>query len=305
MQTEPRIYAVGYRRLNRDGNRRPPQWAIARTMVALAWRRRATKFALLMCLMVFLGASMWLAVQLVIKRYAPEVLGPEAAFFDVDMLVGQTRELLSYFLTTQFYTTAIAIAVVAGGAIAEDRSAGALELYFARPLTRFQYGSGKLLGAFAVPFATIVIPVTVLWIMAVGVAEPSLRDRLLWMIGPALLGAMLAAAVLSATIIGLSAVGKRARTVTAAYVTALYVGSPIAEALAQDGIPWAGYFAPQRSLRLIVDSLLEVDHTSVGAQLLRSGPEQGLVFGTSVLALAAFIGVGLFLLAYRLKQASV
>lgn len=291
-----RIYAVGYRRLELRDRRRSPLWPMARTMLTLAWRRRSTKLALLFCLAVVFGHGMWLVGLLLSRR----ILGDAAV--DLTLIVGRAQEVFSSFIAGQFFVTAIASGVIAGGAVAEDRAAGAFELYFARPLTRRQYALGKLLGAGLVPLATLVLPAFLLWITAVGIAPPGHRADLWWLAVPLITAALLAAATLTATVVGLSALGQKGRNVGVAYVAALVLLTAISEGLAAAGQTWAGYLAPERDLRTVADALLEVGLPSLGAQFLprRAAANPGVL--PSLLGLAAYVAAGLGALTWRLRR---
>lgn len=297
--SDDRVFSIGYRPLSDRGKRQPPAWAIARTMLTLAWRQRSTKLVLLMCLAVLGFHGVWLVGQLLFERLNDGGLGHGLA---VGELVGEAREVLASFLRAQFYTTAIAIAVIAGGAVAEDRAAGAFDLYFARPLTRADYAVGKLGGAGLVPAVTVLLPVMVLWATALGIAPAGLRSELWWLGVPAFAGGLLATAVLAATIIGLSSVGKRARTVSVAYIAGLLVMSGILEGITGSGFHLAGYLSPERDLHTIVDWLLEPNRSLAGAQLsVRFSPTNASVVG-SLLGLLGWIGAGLGLFWWRLRS---
>jgi ABC-type transport system involved in multi-copper enzyme maturation permease subunit len=292
-----RIYAVGYRPLDYRGPRQPPAWAIARTLLLLAWRKRSTKLALLFCLGVVLLHGGAVVVQLLVRRMADQAAH---GLGDVQVLVGQTQEVFASFLTSQFFFTAIALGVIAGGAVAEDRSAGAFDLYFARPLTPRQYAAGKLLGAGLVPGVTLVAPALLLWLVAAGISPPDLRADLWWLAVPLLAGALLAAATLTATIVGVSALGQKARTVGVTYVGLLLVLTAMGEAMAAGGLESMGYLAPERDLRTVADALLQVGMPSLAGQLFgrhATNPSAAL----SALGLAAYVAVGLGALAWRLR----
>jgi len=288
-----RVFSVGYRPLTDEGRRQPPALAIARTMLVLAWRQRATKIVLLVCLAVLGGHGVWLVGQLLFERFGAE-LGTAA--LPVDQLVGSTREVLANFLRVQFFTTAIAIAVIAGGAIAEDRAAGAFDLYFARPLTRSDYAGGKLLGAALVPISTILLPVVLLWLTALGIAPPALRSELWWLGVPSFAGGALSVLVLATTIIGVSAIGQKARTVSVAYIAGLIVLSGVVEGLTGAGYGIAGYLGPERDLHTVVDWLLDPQQSMVGGAVAsRYTPINGSPLGALVALLGwASAGFGLF-----------
>ncbi len=296
--SDDRIYDVGYRRLEDRGRPRPPAWPIARTMLLLAWRKRATKFALLACGGVFLVCAVAIVGQLVAQRFATD-LGADT----LQQMIGKTQEVFAAFVSVQFYFTTFAIAVVAGGAVADDRAAGAFDLYFSRPLTRGDYALGKLWGAATVPLVTLVLPVLLMSLVATGIAPPSLRAGLWWLVVPAGASALLAAAVLSTTIVGLSAMGTSSRGVGVAYVAILAGVGLVCEGLAAAGIDWAGYLSPSRDLRTVSDALLAIGPKSMVAQLVMGGShtlnDSAIV---STLALLGYTGLGYGALWHRLRS---
>lgn len=293
-----RVFEVGYRPLSERGKRQPPAVAIARTMLTLAWRQRATKLVLLVCLAVLGGHGVWLVGQLLFERFGS---GMGAGGIPVGELVGSTREVLANFLRVQFFTTAIAVGIIAGGAVAEDRAAGAFDLYFARPLTRADYALGKLGGAGLVPFVTILLPVVLLWLTALGIAPAELRSELWWLGVPALAGGVLSTVVLATTIIGLSAIGQKARTVSIIYVAGLLVLSGVVEGLTNGGFALAGYIAPERSLHTVIDWLLAPQQSMLGSQVSsRYTPINHSVLG-SLTALLGWAGAGFGLFWWRLR----
>jgi ABC-type transport system involved in multi-copper enzyme maturation permease subunit len=119
--------------------RRFPWWPIARTGVRLAFRKKGFKFA-------FAGAYIPSFVALG-GLYVSERLD------DFKALVQSNRALIkidpAYF--ADFYTNGaflfmlvLVLAFGAAGLVAEDLKHSALQLYFARPLSRKDYVSGKL-----------------------------------------------------------------------------------------------------------------------------------------------------------------
>lgn len=286
------IHAVGYRRLD-DQRRRRVIWPIARTLIALALKRRVTKLALVMCLMVLVGHGVWLAVQLMSEHMMGlsgyRLRGP----IGLSQTVGRVEEVVSTYLMTQFYFTVPTIAVVAGGAVADDRHAGAFDLYFARPLTRLDYCLGKLLGAAIVPGVTLLFATLALWLAALGVAPESLRSDL-WHVGPpGLAGAALGTALLASLIVGMSAISSRARNVGIAFVTAILLVAGVAEGLAEGGYPWGGYLSPERNLRTVVDYLLDIGSPSLARSFMPSRTEVNADVFTSAMALCGFVVIGL------------
>lgn len=301
---DDQIYAVGYRPLAAKGRRWVP-WPIARTALTLAWRRRATKGAMLLCLMVFFGHGLYLVGQMMAMEFTQR----QGHGFGVNSMVygvlGQTQEVLATFLHTQFLATALALSIIGGGLIADDVHAGAFELYFARPLSRRTYAAGKLLAAAAVPALTILLPFIILWVLAVGISPSGQRGDLWWLILPGLGGGLLATATLASTVVGLSALGERGRTVGVIYVVILFALSALGEGLVEAGYDWAGYLSLQRNVSTVADSLLDVGFTSTAAELMR--PHNVGVnpsAGPSALALGGFIAAGLGALWGRLRRVS-
>lgn len=295
-----RIFHIGYRRLEGGPRHRFAPWPIARTALQLAWRRRSTKFALLFCLGVIVVHGAWLITQVLLHEFQGDAqMGPDLAI----ATFGGASEVLGSFVRGQFFTCALAMAVIAGGFVADDRHAGAFDLYFARPLTRMDYALGKCLAAAAVPLVALVGPALLLWFVAVGGTDAE-RGRELWRLGPPTLAASLCAATwLTGSIIGLSALGERSRTVGAVFVGVLFGLAIVGEALPSAGHDWAGYLSPERDLRTLTSALLEVGAPSMGGQLLssRSGPENDSAL-LSLLAVLAQAGAGFGALAFRLKR---
>lgn len=295
------IHAVGYRRLD-DTPRRRVVWPIARTLIALALKRRVTKLALIMCLMVLVGHGIWLAIQLMSEHFSTTYRYRARIPLTVAATVGQIEEVVSNYLMTQFYFTVPTIAVVAGGAVADDRHAGAFDLYFARPLTRLDYCLGKLLGAAIVPGVTLFLATLVLWLAALGVAPDNLRSGL-WHVGPpGLAGAALGTALLASLIVGLSAVSSRARNVGIAFVTIILVVAGIAEGLAENGYAWGGYLSPERNLRTVVDYLLDLGSPSIARSFMPSRTVVNSDVLASALAIGGFIVAGLGALWFGVRR---
>ena len=308
MNDEPRddeIFAVGYRRLPEGIRKRWAPWAIARTALALALRKRSTKILIGLCAAVFFVNGTVLIMQVIVGRLAQRAAsGKDIGRIVTDMaqaIVGDTHETLSVFIVSQMFTTMILLAVVAGGLVAEDRRTGALELYFSRPLTRRDYAIGKILAAALVPTATLVLPFLVLWIAAVGVAPTQLGGELVGLVVPGLAAVLLVTALLTGTIVGASAAGERGRTVGIVYVVGFFVLSAIGDGLVGGGQAWGGYLAPQRCVQTVADSLLGVGGISMTAAALDIRHPTNDSAWLSALALLGFAAAGVSILAARLR----
>lgn len=294
-----RIFDVGYRRLDAGPRHRFAPWPIARTALLLAWRRRATKVGLLFCLgnVVLYGGL--IIFQVLMQRFDNTGMADAAL---AEAVFGTAQEVLSSFVQVQFMTCAIALAIVAAGFVADDRQAGAFDLYFARPLTRMDYAAGKVLATAAVPLAALVVPAFGLWFVAVG-GTSATHGAGLWSLGPPTMATALCGTLwLTGAVIGLSAMGEKARAVGAVFVALLLGLSAVGEALPAAGYPPFGYLSPVRDLRTVADALLDVGSRSMGVALLhKSGPLNASAWG-SFLALVLQAALGFGALGWRLRR---
>lgn len=300
------IYSVGYRRLPGNRPKRWAPWPIARTALELALRKRSTKIAFGLCAMVFFVTGVTLVTQVIIGRVTQSmaedqpmagVIGGAAI-----SIVGDTHEALSTFIGTQLFTTAILLGIALGGIIADDRRTGAFELYFSRALSRTDYAMGKLLAAFIVPVATIVLPFLVLWIAAVGIAPSDIGGELVGLVVPGLVGAVVASVVLATTLVGVSSLGERGRTVAVLYITFFIILAGAGDGLVNAGYSWAGYFSPQRDLQTMADELLGVGGISMTASYLGIRNSTNPSAWISAFALLSYAGLGLLAFVVRLKK---
>lgn len=298
------VHSIGYRRLSARRRRWAP-WPIARTALALAFRKRSAKVAAALCAFVAFVHAVTLVGQVLIGRLAEEVNDGGAGDLVADVVtraVGQVHETLSTFVGVQLYTTAILLAVAAAGLVADDRRTRAFELYFSRPLSGRDYVVGKLLVAVAIPVATLVVPFVLLWTLAIGIAPHGLADALWPLLLPGLLAAVLAAAVLAGTIVGASAIGERSRTVGVAYVLGLVVLSGLADGLSEAGHRWAGYLGPMRDVQTVADALLHVFSTSMMTEWLSLRARTNPSAWISAAVLVAFTLAGVLALVLRVRH---
>lgn len=295
-----RIFSIGYRRLNGASRHHFAPWPIARTALQLAWRRRATKVALLFCFGGLIVHGVWMISQVLLHQFEPQFAGsPNMA----DATFGNAQEVLASFVQAQFFTTAVAMAIVTAGFVADDRHAGAFDLYFARPLTRMDYALGKCIAAAALPMVTILAPALLLWFVAVGGTDAD-SGQGLWSLGlPTLATSLCAAAWLTGVMIGLSSLGEKSRTVGATFIAVLFGLMALGEALPAAGSALGGYLSPVRDLRTLTQGLLDVTGTSVSGALLNrhGGSLNGSAF-LSFAALALQSTVGFGGLAWRLRR---
>jgi ABC-type Na+ efflux pump permease subunit len=294
------VFAVGYRRLPGERPRRWAPWPIARTALALAWRKRSTKLGVALCAMSVALHGMVIAAQVLADRF----MGGEDDLQTIILrgMVGSVHTTFATYIGVQMIACTFLLAMVAAGLVAEDRRTGAMELYFSRPLRRRDYVLGKLLAAGLVPAATLVLPFLLLWVLTVGMAPPRAAGPLMGLLLPGLMGAVVAAVVLTTTILGLSAVGERGRTVGVLYVVGMLVLSSMGDALSDQGHRWAGYLSPLRNVQTVSDAVLDAGATGMLLSMLSSRPDtnpSALVAFACLLGLAA---LGLVLLVWRVRR---
>lgn len=299
------VSAIGYRRLPTRARRWAP-WPIARTALALALRKRASKFALMACAFVVFLHGTTIIGQVFVGRMLDR---SAAAIPSLARLwrrpsarpSARSTPMLSTFLGVQADATVVLLGVVAAGLIAEDWRTRAFELYFSRPLRPLDYVIGKGLVALLVPTVTIVVPFVLLLLFAIGIA-PDLPAGELWLLLlPGLLGACACALLLATTILGASAVGERGRTVGVAYVLGLATIGAFADGMADNGSPWAGYFGPLRDVQTVVDALLQAGSPWSSSMLdVRASTNDSAWL--SALALLLMMALGAGAVWYRMRK---
>lgn len=296
------VFSVGYRRLQGERPRRWAPWPIARTALALAWRKRSTKLGVALCLGSVFIHGMVLTTQVLIDRYLPGPREDDLRRAALQAVVGNVHTTFATYIGVQMIACTFLLAMVAAGLIAEDRRTGAMELYFSRPLRRRDYVLGKLLAAGLVPLTTLVAPFLLLWILVVGMAPPHTAGPMLGLLLPGLLGAVVAAVVLTTTILGLSAIGERGRTVGVIYVVGMLVLTSLGDGLSDQGQRWAGYLSPLRNIQTLSDAVLDAGGTGLMLSMLTSRPETNPSALGATACLLALAAGGLLLLLWRVRR---
>jgi ABC-type transport system involved in multi-copper enzyme maturation permease subunit len=137
-----------------------------------------------------------------------------------------------FFQIEEIWLLVLACAVGAG-LLAEDRRANALELLFARPLTRLEYLAGKAAALVSILFAVTGLPAVVVWLFDVLVAPDwsRLRETWDWPIRFVAFGLVLAAAT-SLVVLALSAVAKSGRYAAVYFAILFFLSLPVSAILA-------------------------------------------------------------------------
>jgi len=172
------VFEQGYRPYVGPRTSRPRAFAIAAENIRprLRWWVWLLMFFLLFIPLAFYSAGTivtalggnWGGAQAAAGQHRTVAFtagGAGAAFLET--LKGQSLAIYWHFLNGISWQTVMIPAVACSGLFAADRRTGALQIYFARPVSRLDYLTGKLLaGAFFVALSTAV-PSLLLWILNV------------------------------------------------------------------------------------------------------------------------------------------
>ena len=104
-----KIYQIGYRALPEGALKNSPIIPIALTFWLTRWRLRSTKTILILGAGIFLLHAGWLFFQLLGEKVASNINTPPGTLTP-EHVIGSTQEVLSRFLSSQFYVSAIAAA---------------------------------------------------------------------------------------------------------------------------------------------------------------------------------------------------
>jgi ABC-2 type transport system permease protein len=168
---------------------------------------------------------------------------------------------------------------VGAGLLAEDRRANALELYFARPLTRFEYLSGKFAALVAILFGVTGLPAIVVWLFDVLLAPDWSRFSSTWdwPLRFAAYGLVLAG-VTASVMLALSAVSKGGRHAAVYFAILFFLSPPVGHILA--------VLTRERSVRAIgyQPALNSIGEEIFGVFQGRGEPPAGAAFAVLLVA---------------------
>jgi hypothetical protein len=171
------VFEQGYRRYVGERSTRPRVTSIAWENVRprLRWWVWVLLFFLLFwpylihAVLVFiatLGSGMF-GANVVAASGGSEVafqsldnFGPE---YVLGMLQGNSLSLHWSLLFQSLFAAVVVASVLGAGLLASDRRTGGLQIYFARPVTRFQYLLGKVLACTFFVALTTAIPCLLIW----------------------------------------------------------------------------------------------------------------------------------------------
>lgn len=228
-------------------------WIFAKTTLGLAWSFKRTKL-----LLVLLWIPVLITLGLVFLEY-----GVRENLPSLQALTGGGEGLgtgpLNFILQMQFFSAALLMMVSGCGVIAEDLRYRTFQLYFSRPVERWEYILGKFLGLFLLSSLVTIVPALLIGgLRAAYFARTDLSGPMLeqTMVGVGV--STLIAVVVSSVVLGLSSLTRRTGYVVLGWIGVLFVPMMIAAILTgldPDGIS-AGLVHLAGNIYLLTDGLL-------------------------------------------------
>lgn len=198
------IYDLGYRHWEGVVQSRARRWwIITRRGIWLMTRNRKFIILLVLALIPFLVRGVMLYVFFFAERFDVRV-----PFLRID------SKFYFDFLRFQAFPIFVMLLYAGSGLIANDLRYNALQIYFAKPITRLDYILGKLgiIGFFTL--AVTLLPALLLFLLHMSFANDSkVFSENLWLAGPIILYATLLSSVNSLLILALSSLSRSSRFV--------------------------------------------------------------------------------------------
>lgn len=169
-------------------------------------------------------------------------------------------ETFREFLETQAFFVFVITVFVGSGLIAADRRANALQLYLAKPLTRWEYVAGKMAVLFTLLIAVTWLPAFLLLLVQIGFAGSfTFLTSNLYLLPAITLYALAQVVLASTTMLALSSLSKSSRFVAVMYAGLIFFTGALFQAVR--GITGNSTFAwmsPGDSLELVGDAIFRL-----------------------------------------------
>jgi ABC-type transport system involved in multi-copper enzyme maturation permease subunit len=194
-------------------------------------------------------------------------------------------------------------AMLAGRLIAADAQSNALEVYFSRPITRFDYSLGKFLTAFGFLLYVTLVPPVGVWAVACLLAPDISYFKATLSMGAGIaLNALLVSSVSAVLLLGLSSASKKPRFASALWVGAL-IFSHVASQILLEAIrlPACYLVSVFHNFQRIGYSLVSDD---LAAHVARRGVDLPPI-EASIAVLGALVVLSLFLFVRRLRAVEI
>lgn len=166
------------------------------------------------------------------------------------------REFLEFQAVFVFFFTVF----IGAGLIAADRRANALQIYLARPLSRWEYVAGKMAVLFTLLLAVTFLPAILLLLVQIGFAgNVAFVSANLYLIPAITLYSIAQVVLASSTMLALSSLSKSSRFVAVMYAGLMFFTSALFQAVrgvtGQSSFAW---LSPSDSLELLGDAIFRL-----------------------------------------------
>ena len=275
------IHDQGYRRY--EGRREPhgrTWWVIARA--GLMERLRERKF-----LGLLLVAALPFLVRTVMLYLGSNV--PQASFLEA------TPDTFREFLNQQSFFVFLITIYVGSGLIVNDRRANALQIYLAKPLTRVEYVTGKLVTLVIFLIGVTWVPAILLIVLQMLFAGNFTFLRANLFLFPAItLFSVILVLFSSFSMLALSSLSKSRRFVAVMYAALIFFTQAMYQAL-------SGITSTRAWVVISPEDVLDV----VAAVIFRSQAAPAVPMWAALLTIGVIIGLSLWILERRVRGVEV
>lgn len=200
-------------------------------------------------------------IGLMLLAWGPFLVRAVQAYFAANLpqaaILAIKPETFREFLETQALFVFFFTVFAGSGLIAADRRANALQLYLAKPLSRWEYVAGKMAVLFVLLLAVTFLPAMLLLLVQIGFAGSVAFLTSNFYLVPAITLYSLAQILLaSTTMLALSSLSKSSRFVAVMYTGLIFFTSALFQAVR--GVTGSTVFAwmsPSDSLELLGDAI--------------------------------------------------
>lgn len=189
-------------------------WAITTMTLRLALSALRTKIILLLLWVMPLIMAVGIMIEYAVRGQAAQIAeqaapGPGAALF---------------FLQSTFFSLAILFIAAGCSVVSDDLRHRTFQLYFSRPLARWEYGLGKFLALFILGSFVSLVPALMLGPLRLSFfARTEFFNAMAVQTGLTLLMTTVCLAMLSAVVLGLSSLTRRTGYVVLSFIGVLLV----------------------------------------------------------------------------------
>jgi len=226
--------------------------------------------------------------EVMVKQAALQMVQPGLKMLEVVRQIVGFNQLMGLF-------SFLAVVWFGSGLFCDDRKAGAHQLYFARPITRLDYFSGKFLIAAFFSLLAMLVPVLVICIVASVTSEDWVFVKEQWDVFPrAIAFSCLWTVVIVSLVLLCSSVAPRRVFAMIGAVGFLMIGESFAAVLGQVVNPRFFALGLMNSLHAVCLDLFNqpAEHSQAAA-------------GDAWLAIGVFVALALGVIALRLKRLEV